>query len=100
MMHQAVKHEVAKKMREVQAQPDINIISQPYDGKLLLISNLSPEKIVMALSVLGLGARGNTFWRAGRNRLVSANRRFLKKPTPSSGILSSPMIGTITETRC
>jgi len=32
-------------MRAAQAQPDINTISQPRDGKLFLISNLTPEKL-------------------------------------------------------
>ena len=45
LARQAAKREVAKMMREAQAQPDINIISQPRDGKLFLISNLTPEKL-------------------------------------------------------
>ena len=45
LARQAAKREIAKRVREVQAQPDINIISQPRDGKLFLISNLTPEKL-------------------------------------------------------
>ena len=45
LARQAARREVAKKMREAQAQPDINIICQPHDGKLFLISNLTPEKL-------------------------------------------------------
>lgn len=45
LARKAAQREVAKKMREAQAQPDINIISQPRDGKLYLISNLTPEDL-------------------------------------------------------
>lgn len=41
----AAKREVAKLMREAQAQPDINIISRPREGELFLISNLDQEKL-------------------------------------------------------
>ena len=45
LARQAAKREVAKKMRRAQAQPDLHIIDQPRDGKLFLISNLTPEKL-------------------------------------------------------
>ena len=45
LARQAAKREVAKKQREVHAQPDIHLIGQPLDGKLFLISNLAPEKL-------------------------------------------------------
>lgn len=45
LARQAAKREVAKLQREAHAQPDIHIISQPRDGKLFLISNLTPEKL-------------------------------------------------------
>jgi hypothetical protein len=45
LARQAAKREVGKMMREAQAQPDTNIISRPRDGKLFLISNLTPEKL-------------------------------------------------------
>jgi len=41
----AARREVKKMMREAQAQPDIHIISQPRDGKLFLISNLTPDRL-------------------------------------------------------
>jgi hypothetical protein len=41
----AAKREVAKMMREEQAQPDINIISRPREGELFLISNLDQGKL-------------------------------------------------------
>lgn len=45
LARQAARREVAKKQREAQAQPDIHLIGQPRDGKLFLISNLTPEKL-------------------------------------------------------
>ncbi|HEY0665832.1 MAG TPA: GIDE domain-containing protein [Gallionella sp.] len=41
----AARREVAKKLREAQAQPDIHIIGQPSDGKLFLISNITPDRL-------------------------------------------------------
>lgn len=45
LARQAAKREVAKKQRAAHAQPDIHLIDQPRDGKLFLISNLTPEKL-------------------------------------------------------
>jgi hypothetical protein len=45
LARKAAQREVAKKMREAQAQPDLHIINQPPDGKLYLISNLTPEDL-------------------------------------------------------
>lgn len=45
LARQAAKRDVARLQREAQAQPDMHIISQPRDGKLFLISNLSPKKL-------------------------------------------------------
>jgi len=41
----AAKREVTKKLRAARAQPDIHIIGQPRDGKLFLISNLTPDRL-------------------------------------------------------
>lgn len=41
----AARREVTKMMREEQAQPDINIIGQPRDGRLFLISNVDQGKL-------------------------------------------------------
>ena len=41
----AASREVAKMMREAQAQPDINIIGRPREGELFLISNLDQDKL-------------------------------------------------------
>ncbi len=45
LARQAARREVAKKKREAHAQPDVHLIGQPRDGKLFLISNLTPEKL-------------------------------------------------------
>lgn len=45
LARQAAKREVAKKQRAAHAQPDIHLIDRPRDGKLFLISNLTPEKL-------------------------------------------------------
>lgn len=45
LARQAAKREVAKKKREAHAQPDIHLLGLPRDGKLFLISNLTPEKL-------------------------------------------------------
>ncbi|MBK9160104.1 MAG: hypothetical protein IPM27_00790 [Nitrosomonadales bacterium] len=45
LARRAAQREVAKKKREAQAQPDIHIISRPRDGKLFLLSNLTPDKL-------------------------------------------------------
>jgi len=45
LARKAAQREVDKRFREVQAQPDLNIISQPPDGKLFLVSNLTPEDL-------------------------------------------------------
>ncbi len=42
LARKAAQREVAKKRLGVETQPDINIISQPRDGSLYLISNLTP----------------------------------------------------------
>lgn len=41
----AAKREVAKTMREAQAQPDLNIIGRSRDGRLFLVSNLTPDSL-------------------------------------------------------
>lgn len=41
----AANREVARMMREAQAQPDINIVGRPRDGKLFMVSNLDQGKL-------------------------------------------------------
>lgn len=45
LARQAAKREVAQKQRVAQAQPDLHLIARPRDGKLFLISNITPEKL-------------------------------------------------------
>lgn len=45
LARQAAKREVEKQKREAQEQPDIHLIGLPGDGKLFLISSLTPEKL-------------------------------------------------------
>jgi hypothetical protein len=45
LARQAAKREIGKKRNEALTQPDIHLICRPYDGKLFLISNLTPEKL-------------------------------------------------------
>jgi hypothetical protein len=45
LARQAAKREVARKKLEAHAQPDLHLLGQPRDGKLFLISNLTPEKL-------------------------------------------------------
>lgn len=69
LARQAAKREVAKKVRAAQAQPDIHIIGQPRDGRLFLISNLTPDKLerryllwTWAHLVIFFGALGGFGW--------------------------------------
>ena len=69
LARQAAKREVAKKKRAAHAQPDIHLIGQPRDGKLFLISNLTPEKLShrylfwsWAHVVIFFGALGGIGW--------------------------------------
>lgn len=69
LARQAAKREVAKMRREAHAQPDIHLISQPGDGKLFMISNISPEKLSRrylfwswAHVVIFFGALGGMGW--------------------------------------
>ena len=45
LARKAAQREVAKKMREAGAQPDLHLTNRPRDGKLYLISNLTPEDL-------------------------------------------------------
>jgi len=65
----AARREVAKLMREEQAQADINIISRPRSGELFLISNLDQEKLArrylfwsLAHLAIFFGALGGIGW--------------------------------------
>lgn len=45
LARQAAKREVSRMQQAAHAQPDVHIIGMPLDGKLFLISNLTPEKL-------------------------------------------------------
>ncbi len=45
LARKAAKREIDKRLREVQTIPDLHIIACPPDGKLFLISNLTPEDL-------------------------------------------------------
>lgn len=45
LARQAAKREISKMQREAHAQPDVHLIGRPRDGKLFLISNLTPKKL-------------------------------------------------------
>lgn len=45
LARRAALREVKKKIEEAHAQADVHIISQPPDGKLFVISNLTPRKL-------------------------------------------------------
>lgn len=45
LARRAAKREVDKRIVAAQAQPDIHLISAPRDGKLFLVSNLTPAKL-------------------------------------------------------
>ena len=69
LARQAAKREVANKLREAQTQSDTHIISQPRDGKLFLISNLTPDDLsrrylfwVWAHLVIFFGALAGIGW--------------------------------------
>ncbi|MDD2914745.1 MAG: hypothetical protein PHP70_05440 [Gallionella sp.] len=69
LARQAAKRQVAIKQREAHTQADIHLIGQPRDGKLFLISNLSPEKLsrrylfwAWAHLVIFFGALGGAGW--------------------------------------
>ncbi|HXU93065.1 MAG TPA: hypothetical protein VFP33_05355 [Gallionella sp.] len=69
LARQAAKREVEKKKREAQAQPDIHLLGLPHDGKLFLLSNLTPEKLSRrylfwswAHLVIFFGALGGISW--------------------------------------
>jgi hypothetical protein len=73
LARQAAKREVAKLRREAEAQPDTHLIAQPRDGKLFLISNLTPEKLAQrylfwswAHLVIFFAALGGIGWTLGQ----------------------------------
>ncbi|MGB8517292.1 MAG: hypothetical protein WCD45_05330 [Gallionella sp.] len=68
LARKAAQREVEAKFHELQTQPDLHIISRPRDGKLYMISNLTPESLSrrylvwswahVAIFLLALGTTG------------------------------------------
>jgi hypothetical protein len=65
----AAKREVGRMFREARSQPDFHVIGQPRDGKLFLISNLTPERLsrrylfwAWAHLIIFFGALGGLGW--------------------------------------
>lgn len=69
LARQAAKREAAKRMDALRAQPDVNYLVQPQDGRLFLISNLPQSKLerrywfwTWAHLAIFLGALGGLSW--------------------------------------
>jgi hypothetical protein len=69
LARQAAKREAARRMSELRAQPDVNYLVQPHDGRLFLISNLPQNKLerrywfwTWAHLAIFLGALGGLGW--------------------------------------
>lgn len=69
LARQAAKREAEKRIKAERAQPDVNYMVQPQDGRLFLISNLPQEKLerrywfwVWAHLAIFFGALGGLAW--------------------------------------
>ncbi len=69
LARKAAKREAEKRMAEERAQPDINYLGQPADGRLFLISNLPQEQLARRYSfwswmhlAIFFGALGAVAW--------------------------------------
>ncbi len=76
LARQAAKREANKRLAEARAEPDANFLLQPRDGRLFLLSNLSPDRLARRYIIwtwvhLGIffGAMGGLAW-------VLSNRTF------------------------
>lgn len=68
LARRAAKREIERKAQEVRSQADVNVLGKPSDGKLFVISNLTPEKLArrylywvwgnLALFFIGLAGCG------------------------------------------
>jgi hypothetical protein len=74
LARQAAKREAAKRISALRAQPDINHLVQPQDGRLFLISNLPQSKLerrywfwTWAHLTIFLGSLGGLGWIFGQN---------------------------------
>lgn len=69
LARQAAKREANKRLSEARAEPDTNFMLRPHDGRLYLLSNLSPEKLARRYAiwtwlhlVIFFGALGGVAW--------------------------------------
>lgn len=69
LARQAAKREAEKRLTQARAEPDINFMLKPHDGRLFLISNLDPDKLTLryqlwawAHVVIFFGALGGLAW--------------------------------------
>lgn len=69
LARQAAKREARKRLNEARAEPDTHFMLQPHDGRLYLISNLSPEKLARRYTLwtwlhllIFFGALGGIVW--------------------------------------
>ncbi len=69
LARQAAKREASKRLAEARAEPDTNFMLQPHDGRLYLLSNLSPEKLAGRYALwtwlhlaIFFGALGGVAW--------------------------------------
>ncbi|MFA6920886.1 MAG: hypothetical protein WC216_03520, partial [Gallionella sp.] len=72
LVRRAAQRVAAKNQRELEALPDMHVIAAPRDGKLFLISNLSPERLSRRYLVwawlhliIFFGALGGIGWIGG-----------------------------------
>lgn len=72
LARKAARREAEKRIRAARAEPDINFLAQPHDGRLFLISNLKQDKLArryrlwawVHLSIF-FGALGGVAWWLG-----------------------------------
>lgn len=69
LARQAAKREASKRLAEVRAEADTHFLLKPHNGRLFLISNLSPEKLAGRYALwtllhllIFLGALGGVTW--------------------------------------
>jgi hypothetical protein len=74
LARQAAKREAAKRMAAERAEPDINYLIQPQDGRLFMVSNIPQERIerrywfwVWAHLAIFFGALGGIGWLLNHN---------------------------------
>jgi hypothetical protein len=73
----AARREVARRHQEIRAQPGVNVMRVPRDGRLFLLSNYDPERLerrygwwTRAQLVIAIGAGAAAFWLMVRMALL------------------------------